>query len=122
LKGETYQTIKLLQDEDYAQHQYNFSMIIGMDNANTFDKWVNYELLEKMIRFVVVPRPGCKIDTSVNWYHKPPHIFMGYCDSNIEPISSTLFRNLYKTDRDGAKRLVGKEVYDYIFKNTLYGH
>lgn len=48
LKGETYQTVKLLKEELAYKDKYDFSWIIGLDNANTFDKWVNYEHLENL--------------------------------------------------------------------------
>ncbi len=57
LAGETYNFMKRLMEDDLAKN-HNFSMIIGMDNANTFHRWVNYVDLEKLVRFVVVPRSG----------------------------------------------------------------
>jgi nicotinate-nucleotide adenylyltransferase len=62
LGGETFHFVKRLMAESFAKNKYNFSMAIGMDNANTFDSWVNYKDLEKMIRFIVIPREGVKID------------------------------------------------------------
>lgn len=96
LKGETFHFVKRLLDEDFAKHEYDFSMIIGLDNANTFDKWVNYEYLEKMIRFVVVPRQGEVRDPSVNWYLKEPHIYL-HPEEPISEISSTQIRVRFKT-------------------------
>jgi cytidyltransferase-like protein len=49
LGGETYNLVKKLMNEDFAKNKFDFSMIIGLDNANTFDKWVNYQDLERMI-------------------------------------------------------------------------
>jgi nicotinate-nucleotide adenylyltransferase len=121
LKGETYQTVKMLQDEEYAKHTYSYSWIIGMDNANSFDKWVNYEYLEKMIRFVVVPRKGYNFNPEVQWYLKPPHIFLGQTNTPIGEISSTQFREAYKAGRfEEARNFVGNEVFEYIQANKLY--
>lgn len=119
LKGETYQTVKLLQDTDDANHKYNFSWVIGMDNANTFDKWVNYEYLEKMIRFVVVPRKGCQFDPNVTWYLRAPHIFLG-TESPIEEVSSTMFRNALESNPEQARQYVSDSVFEYIKTNNLY--
>ncbi len=139
LKGETYQTVKLLQEEDFAKDNFDFSWIIGQDNANTFDKWVNYELLEKMIRFVVVPRSGVKPDSKVKWYYKEPHIYLTD-EHAIGEVSSTMVRTLllpngelrtdyatsvWLTGKDNVKdaivSLIGEDVYNYIKKHDLYG-
>ena len=95
LSSETYKTVKLLLDQDFAKNEYDFSIIIGMDNANTFDKWVNYELLEQMIRFVVVPREGVVRDESVDWYLKPPHIYLGSAEFPIRDTASSKVREAY---------------------------
>jgi nicotinic acid mononucleotide adenylyltransferase len=78
-------------NEDFAKHEYDFSFIIGLDNANTFDKWVNYEELERMARFVVVPRKGINRDPNVTWYLSDPHIYLSP-DNDIPDISSTVVR------------------------------
>ena len=54
LKGETYYFFKRLKEEIELTEKYQFAMIIGLDNANTFDKWVNYKELERLARFIVV--------------------------------------------------------------------
>jgi nicotinate-nucleotide adenylyltransferase len=130
LRGETYQTVKLLLEEQFAKDQYDFSWIIGMDNANEFHKWVNYEYLEKMIRFVVVPRDGVERDPKVDWYLKPPHIFLGHTDGKIGEMSSTQVRQLLQ-DRhsetmhgrwsmETARELVDEKVFAYISEHQLY--
>ena len=132
LSGETYQTVKLLLEEDFAKNQYDFSWIIGMDNANVFDTWVNYELLEKMIRFVVVPREGYPMDPKVNWYLKQPHIFLASADKPIMEVSSTEVRSCLEHNwkiYDGSgtwahgnplDRMLDPAVYKYIIANKLY--
>jgi nicotinate-nucleotide adenylyltransferase len=128
LKGETYQTVKLLQEEIFAKDHYDFSWIIGQDNANTFNKWVNYELLEKLIRFVVVPRDGIKPDPKVKWYYREPHIYLTD-EHNIGEVSSTRVRELltlhYNTAdfgdaRRDLKHYLADSVFDYIDKHNLY--
>src|SRR5690606_15794536 len=76
MAGETYHVVKLLQDEPIAKHECDFSIMIGMDNALTFHKWYNYHLLERMIRFVVIPRAGYTPDMGAAWYLKAPHIYV----------------------------------------------
>jgi nicotinate-nucleotide adenylyltransferase len=120
LSSETYQTVKLLLEEDFAKGQYDFSWIIGMDNANTFQQWVNYEHLERMIRFVVVPREGVERDPSVDWYLKPPHIYLGDTDREIGEMSSTLVRSLLENVIIDMDQYLDPQVYMYIQDHKLY--
>ena len=121
LSGETYQTVKLLLEEDFAKNQYDFSWIIGMDNANEFQRWVNYEHLEKMIRFVVVPRDGIERDPDMDWYLKPPHIFLGHTDGKIGEVSSTMVRETLDVDTRLCLQWLDERVLDYIREHKLYG-
>ncbi|MCK9458250.1 MAG: nicotinate (nicotinamide) nucleotide adenylyltransferase [Proteobacteria bacterium] len=121
LSGETYQTVKLLLEEDFAKNQYDFSWIIGMDNANEFDRWVNYEHLEKMIRFIVVPRDGVERDPDMGWYLKPPHIFLGHTDGKIGEVSSTMVRECLKNGISLNQKLLDEKVLEYIREHELYG-
>ena len=101
---------------------------MGLDNANTFHKWVNYEHLEKMMKFVVVPRKGIEIDEKVDWYLQKPHIYLNKEENDIIEVSSTLVRNLIKdtfTDftglfQDELKKYIDSNVLDYIKKKKLY--
>jgi nicotinate-nucleotide adenylyltransferase len=123
LSGETYQTIKLLQEEKLYKDKYHFSLIIGQDNANTFDKWVNYIHLEKLIRFVVVPRKGVAPDPKVNWYFKPPHIYLPNDEKHtLNDKSSTEIRKMlssYKRSVETSAYL-DYDVHNYIIKKGLY--
>jgi len=131
LAGETYHLLKTLtNDPDYEN--YNFSFIIGLDNALTFDKWVNYEELERMGRFVIVPRKGYEPESG-SWYFKNPHIFLNGSGENtpIMQISSTHVRNLldmyWKTDfkgisEDDIVKNIDKKVMNFIKEKKLYGN
>ena len=122
LAGETYHFVKRLLEEPYAKHKYDFSIIIGQDNANTFDKWVNYEDLVKMIRFVVVSRSGTDRDPAVDWYLDPPHIYL-YGGDEIPNISSTDIR-LWLCEGEDLPGLchdgLDPKVYAYIQQHRLY--
>lgn len=142
LKGETYNMVKRLLDTDMAKNKYDFSLIMGLDNANTFTQWVNYAELERMIRFVVVQRKGYEIEPSINWYLHTPHIFLA--DAQINNMCSTRIRNainrrekmvegmLRHIDieganekvKDGIQKAIGygidPGVLDYIYENNLY--
>ena len=121
LGGETYHFVKRLLEEQYAKDEFEFSYIIGMDNALTFDKWVNYEDLERMIRFVVVPRKGYEMNdlSSTQWFLQSPHIFLGVSDNPIVEISSTEVRNCLFANAP-IKGMVDPKVEQYIRANSLY--
>lgn len=127
LRGETYYFLKRLLEEDFAKNEYDFSYIIGQDNANSFDEWVNYEHLENMVRFVVVPRRGVKPGGS-HWYFKPPHIYLRH-ESPIMEVSSTQVREKLKTLRqtdfpgvvkDDLSKMLPPGVLEYIERHGLY--
>jgi nicotinate-nucleotide adenylyltransferase len=133
--GETYHLVKQLMSEDFAKDKFEFTFVIGGDNAATFDKWVNYQDLEKMIPFIVIPRQGVTLKDMGSWYLKPPHTFL-YPETPIPNISSTSIRSALQDREDHPKgptsRLVtaGAEVFlheslnmdvlQYILKNNLY--
>jgi len=120
LKGETYYFFKKLKEEKELTEKYQFSMIMGLDNANTFDKWVNYEELERLAQFVVVPRLGVERDLNVNWYLQKPHIFLNK-ETYIREISSTEIRESLKFNLPTIPtNYLDKGVYEYIIKNKLY--
>lgn len=120
LKGETYYFFKKLHEEKELMEKYQFSMIIGSDNANTFDKWVNFEELERMTQFVVVSRPGVKRDENVNWYLNNPHIYLYGNETQTMEVSSTMVKNFLLYDCDKVNEYIDEEVYKYIISNNLY--
>jgi nicotinate-nucleotide adenylyltransferase len=131
LGGETYYMVKNLLNEDVAKNERNFSIAMGMDNANTFDKWANYQDLERMIRCVIIPRTGVAMVKN-GWYLKPPHMFL-IPEKPLLEISSTDVRkvlNQYWTEgiecvnsEKGildSKDFIHPEVLKYIEDNGLY--
>jgi len=131
LGGETYHFLKSLLDSELAQ-THEFSYIIGMDNANHFDRWFNFEELERLIRFVVVPRVGQEPSPSVDWYLKPPHIFLR-CDDPLPDTASSVVREEiekiestdgdYVLDRDRTDamlKMIDPRILEYIRRNRLY--
>lgn len=125
LAGETFYFVKKLKEEKELNEKYNFSIIIGLDNALTFDKWVNYELLERLIRFVVIPRKGYDIVDHNAWFFKDPHIFLNQ-ENTIMEVSSTQVRQILhdkmlteNTERE-LLTTICPDVYKYITENNLY--
>lgn len=123
--GETYYFVKRLNEEKELIDKYQFSMIIGQDNANTFHKWVNYQELERMMRFIVVPREGVDRDPNVDWYLKQPHIFLNKEKTGIVETSSTEIREMFKQpitelSKQLLLKVIDENVYNYILTNDLY--
>lgn len=119
LKGETYYFFKRLKEEKELTEKYQFAMIIGLDNANTFNKWVNFEELERLAQFVIVPRKGIVRDMNVDWYLQKPHIFLNG-ETQIIEASSTLIRDLLNSKSSEVLNYLDKDVYNYIVENNLY--
>lgn len=123
LAGETYNLFKRLLDDDKYKDNYNFSMIIGLDNANGFDKWVNFEELERLVRFVVVPRKGVERDQDVTWYLKEPHIFLNK-ETDIAEISSSEVRTNILRNPESilniSDKYMDRQVLNYINEHNLY--
>lgn len=128
LSGETINVFKrLTQEKEYEDH--SFSMIIGMDQANNLESWVDYDELKKTVSFVVVPRKGYRKKPSVNWFTKRPHAYLkGKTDGLLE-VSSTEMRfaarviqgpNSSQVYEDSASKNLHSRVLEYIKENGLY--
>ena len=119
MAGETYNLFKRMLLDEEMNSKYNFSMVIGLDNANIFDSWVNFTELERLVRFVVVPRKGIKRDSNVDWYLKDPHVFLN-SETDIIEISSTKVREGLQSKFPGMTEGLDKNVYGYIKEHKLY--
>ena len=114
LKGETYHLAKRILEEDWAKNKYDLSIAIGQDNANSFEDWVNYRHLEKMIRFVVLTRKGVEIPSGSVWYLNPPHIYLND-ENDLTNISSTKVRELFNLGKENElKFFLDEKVFNYI--------
>lgn len=121
LAGETYYLVKKLKEEEELNKKYNFSVVIGLDNALTFDKWVNYDLLERLIRFVVVPRKGYTLNDYNMWFLKEPHVYLASNENPIMEVSSTEVKKLCReySEKEILKK-INESVWSYIVENKLY--
>lgn len=78
--------------EKYPEHQ--FSLIMGQDNLQSFNKWKNYEEIIKRHQIYVYPRPNSK--PSEFDAHPNVHI----TEAPLMDISSTFIRNSIKEKKD----------------------
>jgi len=118
LGGETYKFLKkLLSDDKYAN--FDFFYVLGQDNANNFKEWYNFEHLQNLIPFIIIPRKG--VIPKDNWYKKSPHIYLNK-ETDIMELSSTTIRNIiFKNVSDvKLKNILNKDVLKYIKQNNLY--
>jgi nicotinate-nucleotide adenylyltransferase len=74
--------------ENTLYKNYDFYFVIGMDQANNIDKWVNSIVLINAVKFIILPREGEKEKSS--WYKNFNHIFIDKPDQR--KISSTVVR------------------------------
>jgi nicotinate-nucleotide adenylyltransferase len=120
MRGSTYDfLLRLLSHYAYSE-KYEFSYIIGMDNANNFDKWKNPDLLKNMVRFIVVSRQGIVRNSQNQWYSSDPHVFL-YAGPEIMDVSSTMVRSLIKEKGiENLNKYITEEVAEYIEIHHLY--
>jgi nicotinate-nucleotide adenylyltransferase len=121
LSGETYFFAKKIE-QDPIRENHRFMFVMGQDNANNFDRWYNFEFLEKMLPFIVVNREG--YEAKGTWYLKEPHIFLNKKFKEFQ-ISSTLVRELLSkkrnnNDNKSLLKMIDQKVLDYIKKHKLY--
>lgn len=107
-------TYKTLETLTTRFPHYNFSIIIGSDNAVSLDKWENYQYLIDNFTIYVYPRNGFL--SSNIFKHK--NIFI---DSNAPyiDICSKWIREQLSQNKD-LRFFLRKSVYDFIIENKLY--
>lgn len=98
-------------------------LIIGMDNLLSIAKWKDIKLLVKRCRFIIITRPGYKIDrlSGENKYWSDMIMESGRGDIislNI-PYSSTMIRNAVREGKD-ISNWVPDKVKSYIMEKGLY--
>lgn len=121
LRGDTYHFVQKLTS-DVALSNNQFSWIAGLDVANRMPSWPSFQDLERIIRIVVVPRPGYELDADNPWYLKPPHLYLRPDDHfRLRETNSTEARKLLVAGDPLVRDKLDPAVLDYIHKNGLYG-
>ncbi len=108
-KSYTVETIKYFK-EVYPKGT-KFYFLMGEDNLPSLHKWKKIDELLKMVKFVVVNRPGSK--------KNHPTIKVRSLAMPEIDVSSTYVRSRVNADKT-VKYLVPEKVYQYIKKHNLY--
>ena len=98
----TVNTLRMLS-EKYPDCQ--FSLLIGEDNYQIFDKWYCYEEIVRDYTIYVYPREGVEVDMT-----KFPQ--MKWLDAPLYPISSTMVRERLARG-ESVEELVPFDIMDY---------
>ena len=96
-----------------AYPDVEFSLIIGADNLEIFDRWRDYQYILDNYRLLVYPRRGCLADV------KKYNGNIVLVDAPLFDVSSTMIRRCLKNGK-GAERFLLPEVMAFINENKLY--
>ena len=107
----TYHTLQALQ-KAYPQHR--FSLIIGADNWDCFDRWYKHDEILHMASIIIYPRPGY---SSPDVSTLPSQV--QFVNAPLYPISSTEIRNALQQGLP-TEKMLHPEVARYIAAHTLY--
>ncbi|MDR2222624.1 MAG: nicotinate-nucleotide adenylyltransferase [Flavobacteriaceae bacterium] len=97
--------------------KYEFALIMGQDNLDSFPKWKNYEVLLERYDIFVYPRIF-KDKLEDNELLKLPKVKM-IDNAPIMEISATFIRDSIKEGKN-IMPLLDKEVWKYINHNLFY--
>ncbi|WP_116108485.1 nicotinate (nicotinamide) nucleotide adenylyltransferase [Lewinella sp. IMCC34191] len=106
----TVDTLAVLRDKHPA---YEFALIMGSDNLQSFAKWKNHEIILRDYRLMVYRRPG--YDDGPFATHPSVSIF----DAPLMQLSATYVRNRLK-DGESIRYLVPAAVEDELLKSGMY--
>ncbi len=108
----TVNTLAHLQDK---YPQYEFALIMGEDNLNTFHKWKNFEAILQNHELYVFPRTNSGIID--HQFVNNPKIHK--IDAPIIEISSTFIRENIKLGKN-VQPLLPNKVWGYLDRNNFY--
>ncbi len=95
--------------------KYEFSLIMGEDNLNSFHKWKNYEVIVENHKIYVYPRiTDKKITDAFKNHHKIHKVA-----APIVQISATAIRNAIK-DKKEIRPLLSASVWKYLDEMNFY--
>lgn len=99
---------------DFKKIDPDTYFVMGADNLDYLDKWINAKELIKTNKFIVLSRSGFDVYKLVN------EKYFEYKDNfHIVEINNYLSSTLFRTNLE--KNILLEDVYEYIKKNNLYG-
>ena len=110
----TVDTLQYLRDNLGLKNQDTF-LLIGADSLLDLESWHRPDRIVNLCRIVVVRRPGCRFDDSINLYAKE----ILEIDAPLLDISSTEIRRRVKSGLS-IRYLVPENVAKFIFDHGLY--
>ena len=115
--GSAYETLSTFREKFFGL-PLDFYYIIGSDNTQSMEKWVNWEKLIEEFNFIIMPRPGYDI---ADWAKDERHKILPINHYDANDISSTAVRKAIANGNHAeARRMVYPVVADYIEENKLY--
>ncbi len=119
--------LSLLNDKSDWTNHYSYRLVIGLDNANNFEKWGDWEDLKDLINFTVIARKGVNRDVTKTWYLTGEHCYLAE-DNEIPNAASSTVRELFKHSfecgdygcYEDLLEQIPYSVYNYIIKHKLY--
>ena len=100
-------------EEKFPNHE--FSLIMGEDNLESFNKWKNYEVILANYQIYVYPR----ISESVIPEEFENHPKIKRVEAPIIELSSTFIRNNIKAGKN-IQPMLNPKVWEYINHNLFY--
>lgn len=108
----TINTLVYLQEK---HPNFEFSLIMGEDNLDSFHKWKNYEVILENHDIYVYPRvSNTKTASQFDGHPKIHHL-----DAPVMQLSSTFIRNAIKNGKN-VKPMLPEHVWEYLDEMNFY--
>ena len=107
-------TIDTLHQLSSQYPDYEFTLIIGGDNWEYFDKWKDYQTILREYKIIIYPRLGETIEIEEQYKDTVKLV-----TAPIVEVSSTFIRNNLREGKE-MRAFVTEKVYDYILNDNLY--
>lgn len=107
-------TVYTLEALSEAYPDNTFSLIIGADNWEAFDRWRDFEEILQQYKIYVYPRLGYRISISKKWKENVEAL-----NSPVVEISSTFIREALMKGKN-MHAFLPESVYKYITEKGLY--